>query len=65
VNLGPQPLTGGTWNWTGPRGYASSARQINRIPLAVGTNTFVATFTNAEGVKTTQTFTITVTFFRR
>ena len=65
VNLGPQPLTGGTWSWTGPRGYSSNARQINRIPLAQGTNTFVATFTNSKGVKTTQTFTITETQFRR
>jgi hypothetical protein len=62
VNLGPQPLTGGTWSWTGPRGYTSSSRQINSIPLSLGTNTYVATFTNSSGIKSTQTFTITVVF---
>jgi hypothetical protein len=61
VNLGPQPLTGGSWSWTGPNGYTSTSRQINSIPLSTGTNTFVATYTNAAGVKSTQTFTITVT----
>ena len=57
VNLGPQPLTG-TWSWTGPRGYTSTSRQINSIPLSLGTNTYVATYTNSNGVKSTQTFTI-------
>ena len=60
VNLGPQPLTG-TWSWTGPNGYTSTARQINNIPLSIGANTYVATYTNSSGVQSTQTFTITVT----
>lgn len=58
VNLGPQPLTG-SWSWTGPNGYTSTSRQINSIPLSRGTNTYVATYTNSGGVKSTQTFTIT------
>ncbi len=61
VNLGPQPLNGGSWSWTGPNGFTSSAREIDSIPLVSGTNTFVATYTNPGGVKTTQTFTISVT----
>ncbi|MGA9529095.1 MAG: choice-of-anchor D domain-containing protein, partial [Terriglobales bacterium] len=61
VNLGPQPLNVGSWSWAGPNGYTSTARQINNIPLSVGTNVFVATYTNTTGIKTTQTFTITVT----
>jgi hypothetical protein len=61
VNLGPQPLTGGSWSWTGPKGYTSTSRQINSIPLSTGTSTFIATYTNSSGVKSTQTFTITVT----
>jgi hypothetical protein len=60
VNLGPQPLTGGSWSWTGPNGYSSTARQINSIPLTLPTNVFVATYTNPAGAKSTQTFTITV-----
>ena len=61
VNLGPQPTSGGSWSWTGPNGYTSTSRQINAIPLTSGTNTYVATYTNSCGTKTTQTFTITVT----
>lgn len=60
VNLGPQPLTGGSWKWTGPNGYSSISRQINSIPLTSATNIYVATYTNPAGVKTTQTFTITI-----
>ena len=61
VDLGPQPLTGGSWSWAGPNGYTSTARQINSIPLSTGVNTYVATYTNAAGAKSTATFTITVT----
>jgi len=61
VNLGPQPLTGGSWSWTGPNGYTSTSRQINNIPLSTGVNIYVATYTNSSGVKSTETFTITVT----
>ena len=60
VNLGPQPVSGGSWSWSGPNGYTSTARQINSIPLTVGTDTFVATYTNTSGVRSTETFTITV-----
>ncbi len=60
VDLGPQPLSGGSWNWTGPNNYASTSRQINHIPLTVGIDSYVATYTNASGCKSTETFTITV-----
>jgi hypothetical protein len=60
VNLGPQPLTGGSWSWTGPGGFTSTSRQINSIPLTLPTNVFVATYTNPSGAKSTQSFTITV-----
>jgi len=59
VNLGPQPISGGSWNWAGPYGYTSTSRQINGIPLAIGTNTYVATYTNSSGCISTKTFTIT------
>jgi hypothetical protein len=61
VNLGPQPVSGGSWSWTGPNGYTSTSRQINSIPLTTGVNNFVATYTNSSGAKSTQTFVITVT----
>jgi sugar lactone lactonase YvrE len=60
VDLGPQPSSGGTWNWSGPNGYSSTSRQINSIPLTVGTDSYLATYTNASGCKSTETFTITV-----
>jgi hypothetical protein len=60
VDLGPQPSSGGAWNWSGPSGYASTSRQINSIPLTVGTDSYLATYTNAGGCKSTETFTITV-----
>jgi hypothetical protein len=60
VDLGPQPVSGGSWSWTGPNGYTSAARQINDIPLSTGANVYVATYTNASSVKSTETFTITV-----
>jgi N-acetylneuraminic acid mutarotase/sugar lactone lactonase YvrE len=60
VDLGPQPSSGGSWSWTGPSGYKSTSRQISGIPLTVGTDSYLATYTNASGCKSTDTFTITV-----
>jgi YVTN family beta-propeller protein len=60
VNLGPQPGSGGSWSWAGPNGYEAGSRQINGIPLSVGSNSYVATYTNPAGVTSTETFTITV-----
>ena len=59
VNLGPQPLYVGSWSWSGPGGFTSTSRQINDIPLTTGTNNFVATYTNASGCQSTETFTLT------
>ena len=60
VDLGPQPVSGGSWSWTGPNGYTSTSRQIDSIPLTVGTDSYVATYTNTSGCKSSETFTITV-----
>ena len=61
VDLGPQPVSGGTWAWTGPNGFTSTARQINSIALSAGANVYTATYTNASGCKSMQAFTVTVT----
>ena len=61
VDLGPQPLSGGSWSWTGPNGFTSTTRQINSIALSTGANVYVATYTNSSSCKSTETFTITVT----
>ena len=59
VNLGPQAAGSGTWSWTGPS-YSAATQQVNNVPLNSPSNVYTATFTNASGVKSTQTFTITV-----
>jgi subtilase family serine protease len=59
VSLGPQPTSGGSWTWTGPGDYIATARQINAIRLASGTNTYMATYTNSSKCVSTATFTIT------
>jgi O-glycosyl hydrolase len=59
VNLGPQPLSGGSWSWAGPNGFTSTAREIDNIPLSAGSNVYTATYTNSCGAKSTQAFTIT------
>jgi predicted outer membrane repeat protein len=60
VNFGPQPGSGGSWSWTGPNGFTSTARAINGVPLTLPTNVFTATYTNQDGVTSTQVFTIMV-----
>jgi glucose/arabinose dehydrogenase len=60
--LGPQPVTGGTWRWSGPGGFTSTTREISRS--AVNTDmagSYVAIYTNACGTTSTLTFNITVT----
>jgi glucuronoarabinoxylan endo-1,4-beta-xylanase len=61
VNLGPQPTSGGSWAWTGPNGFTSTAREIDNIALSTGANVYTATYTNSCGAKSTQVFTVTVT----
>ncbi|HEV6964496.1 glycoside hydrolase family 5 protein [Roseateles sp.] len=53
--LGPQPGSGGTWTWNGC-GTAGGAREQTIRPTAACTAT--ATYTNACGAKTLQSFTI-------
>jgi len=60
VDLGPQSTSGGSWSWTGPNDYTSTSRQINSIPLTIGTDSYVAAYTNTSGCKSTETFTISV-----
>ena len=60
VDLGPQPVSGGSWSWSGPNGYTSTSRQIDDIPLSSGSNVYTATYTNSSGCESKQAFTITV-----
>jgi hypothetical protein len=56
VMLGPQPVSGGSWSWSGMA--SGSTREVTLNPTSSGTAT--ATYTNAGGCTSTQVFTITV-----
>lgn len=59
--LGPQPLSGGSWSWTGPGGFTSTNREISRtnVTTAMG-GQYVARHTNSCGAQSTYTFNITI-----
>jgi xyloglucan-specific exo-beta-1,4-glucanase len=62
VKFGPQPTTGGSWTWSGPNSFSSTAREITISNVqSAQTGNYIATYTNANGCKSTQTFTITFT----
>ncbi len=62
VMFGPQPVTGGSWSWSGPNGFSATTREvlISNIQATQAGN-YVATYTNSGGCKSAQTFTVTVT----
>jgi glycosidase len=61
VTFGPQPLTGGSWNWTGPNGYTAAVREITFTNVQTSqSGNYVATYTNSAGCASSQTFTLTV-----
>jgi peptidoglycan/xylan/chitin deacetylase (PgdA/CDA1 family) len=57
VALGPQPVSGGTWSWSGC-GTAGTARE-QTFPLTASC-TATAVYTNACGAKSQQVFTLSV-----
>ena len=60
--LGPQPVTGGTWRWSGPDGFIATTREISRTAVTPAmAGGYVATYTNTCGAISTLTFNITVT----
>ncbi|HYC86873.1 MAG TPA: alpha-amylase family glycosyl hydrolase [Chryseosolibacter sp.] len=61
VTFGPQPLTGGSWSWTGPNGYSASTREITLSNVQTNqSGNYTATYTNASGCPSNHTFTLTV-----
>lgn len=47
IKFGPQPVSGGSWSWTGPNGYSASTREILLTNLSNSqAGIYVATFTN-------------------
>lgn len=57
VKFGPQPVSGGSWSWTGC-GTSGTSREQTIYPTSSCTAT--ATYTNASGCKSTQNFNVTV-----
>jgi hypothetical protein len=62
VMFGPQPVTGGSWSWSGPNNFSATTREvfISNIQTNQEGN-YVATYTNTEGCSSTQTFGVSVT----
>lgn len=62
VMFGPQPTTGGSWSWSGPNNLSATTREITISNIQSNqAGNYLATYTNAEGCQSTQTFTVTVT----
>jgi hypothetical protein len=60
VVIGPGPGDG-TWSWTGPNGFTSSAREITISNIQTNTaGNYIATHTATNGCVNTQVFTIVV-----
>ena len=38
-------------SWTGPNGFSSAARVVYGVPLLSGSNNYVLTYTNVDGVR--------------
>lgn len=61
VSIGPQPVSGGSWTWSGPNGYSATSRVINFTNFQTSqAGNYLATYTNAAGCKSTQTFGLAV-----
>jgi len=60
VDMGPQPLTGGSWSWTSSNGFTSTAREIDNINITTSA-IYLAVYTDSTGCQSSQYFTFTVT----
>lgn len=61
VKFGPQPVSGGSWSWSGPNGFSASTREVTISNIQTNqAGTYVATYTNSCGAKSTQNFAVTV-----
>ncbi|MEJ8843640.1 T9SS type A sorting domain-containing protein [Lacibacter sp. H375] len=62
VMFGPQPVTGGSWNWSGPNNFSATTREVTISNIQANqAGNYVATYTNDGGCQSTQTFSVTVT----
>jgi basic secretory peptidase family protein len=59
VKFGPQPIVTAGWSWSGPSGFAASTREVTITNVqAAKAGTYLVTFTNASGCKSSASFSI-------
>ena len=62
--FGPQPVTGGSWSWSGPNNFSATTREVSISNIQTNqAGNYVATYTNSGGCQSSQTFTVTVSGF--
>lgn len=62
VKFGPQPVSGGSWNWSGPNGFSASTREVTISNIQSNqAGNYIATYTNSGGCQSNSTFNVTVT----
>lgn len=61
IVLGPQPLTGGSWSWSGPENFSSTDKEITFSSLEAGqAGEYAVTYTNSEGCQSTIVFNLRI-----
>ncbi len=61
ITFGPQPVSGGSWSWSGPNGYSSTSREITLNNVQQNqAGVYTATYINVSGCADTHDFTLTV-----
>lgn len=62
VLFAPQPVSGGSWSWTGPNNFTSASREVSLAGIqSTQSGIYIATYTDANGCESArQTFYITV-----
>lgn len=61
IDIGPQPVSGGSWQWSGPDGYTNDVRQIKISDIQANQGgEYYATYTNSSGCQNVAIIQITV-----
>ena len=61
LSLGPHPVTGGVWRWSGPGGFTASTREVHRTDIQLEhAGDYTIEFINAGGCTTRTSVTVIV-----
>lgn len=61
VKFGPQPVSGGSWSWSGPNGFAAGTREVTISNIQTSqAGIYSAVYTNAQGCQSNYDFTVSV-----